>query len=213
MATSLPSYQNPRKRPSQARAAATVDAIFEATIQLLLADGMDRLTTTRVAERAGVSVGTLYQYFPHKQALIYALNQRYLDIVAQRIEASCEASRGKPIREMVETLVTTYWLAKTEHADVTRVLYRSAVELDTEALVEAFAGRVDRATIAMFETAPDLAIEDLASVNLALLTTIFGTVRGIFERNLPVEVSDAMYRQLVAMCVAYVDAAERSAAA
>ena len=53
---------NPRKKPAQSRSKVTVDAIFEATIQVLLADGLQRLTTTRVAERAGVSVGTLYQY-------------------------------------------------------------------------------------------------------------------------------------------------------
>ena len=51
----------PRKSPVQARSAASVDAIIEATIQVLLRVGKERLTTTRVAERAGVSVGTLYQ--------------------------------------------------------------------------------------------------------------------------------------------------------
>ena len=55
----------------------TVEAISEATIQVLLAVGLDRLTTTRVAERAGVSVGTLYQYYPNKQALLYAGRERW----------------------------------------------------------------------------------------------------------------------------------------
>ena len=58
----------PRKTPIQARSTVTVEAIFEATIQVLLSRGADRLTTTRVAERAGVSVGTLYQYYPNKQS-------------------------------------------------------------------------------------------------------------------------------------------------
>jgi AcrR family transcriptional regulator len=56
----------PRKTPVQERSTVTVEAIYEATFQVLLAVGPDRLTTTRVAERAGVSVGTLYQYFPNK---------------------------------------------------------------------------------------------------------------------------------------------------
>jgi AcrR family transcriptional regulator len=50
-----------------------VEAISEATIQVLLSHGADRLTTTRVAERAGVSVGTLYQYYPKKQSLLFAV--------------------------------------------------------------------------------------------------------------------------------------------
>jgi len=64
------SRSRPRKRPVQARSEATVAALFEASIQVLLAVGYRKLTTTRVAERAGVSVGTLYHYFPNRQALI-----------------------------------------------------------------------------------------------------------------------------------------------
>lgn len=59
MASAAPAHLIPRKRPRQARAAATLDAIFEATVQLLLAIGPQRVTTTRVAQRAGVSVGTM----------------------------------------------------------------------------------------------------------------------------------------------------------
>lgn len=73
----------PRKTPLQARSAVTVEAIFEATIQFLLVEGPHRLTTTWVAERAGVSVGTMYQYFPHKQSLLYAVLQQRLGAVAK----------------------------------------------------------------------------------------------------------------------------------
>ena len=68
----------PRKSPVQARSAASVDAILEATIQVLLNVGKERLTMTRVALRAGVSVGTLYQYFPNKSALLQAALKRRL---------------------------------------------------------------------------------------------------------------------------------------
>jgi AcrR family transcriptional regulator len=204
METGTPEHLKVRKRPRQARAGVTLDAIFEATTQVLLADGPYRLTTTRVAERAGVSVGTMYQYFPHKQALLYALNERYLDGLAARIEAVSVAQHGAPIAEMVEALVTTYWRAKTERAEVTRALYRAAVELDTEALIEAFAHRVDGATAAMFASAPDGGFADLPGANLTLLTAIFGTVRNVFERNLSREAGDEVYRQLIRMCLAYV---------
>lgn len=205
MASGRPAHLTPRKTPRQARATATLDAIFEATIQVLVAGGPHRLTTTRVAERAGVSVGTMYQYFPHKQALFYALNERYLHALAEKIETACQAQHGGTIGRMVETLVTTYWDAKTERPEVTRALYRSVVEIDNEALIEAFAAHVDAATAAMLASASDAVFADLATVNLTLLSTVFGTVRNVFERNLPASEAVAVESQLVVMCNAYLE--------
>ena len=74
MASESPAFQ--RRSPKQSRARATCDAILEAAAQILERDGPDRFTTTRVAERAGVSIGTLYQYFPDKQAILVAAAQR-----------------------------------------------------------------------------------------------------------------------------------------
>ena len=80
----------PRKIPVQARSAASVEAILDATIQVLLGVGKERLTTTRVAMRAGVSVGTLYQYFPNKSALLQAALERHLNEVALAVERACK---------------------------------------------------------------------------------------------------------------------------
>ncbi|MGG1947408.1 TetR/AcrR family transcriptional regulator [Trinickia sp. NRRL B-1857] len=179
-----------------------MDAVFEATIQVLLVFGPRRLTTTRVAERAGVSVGTLYQYFPNKQALFYALNERYLEALAERIECACLAQHGGPIETMIQALVDTYWKAKTERADVTRALYQSVAEIDNGPLIEAFGRRVDAATTAMFASSKTV-VENLATVNLTLVTTIFGTVRSVFERNLRPAEGEAVRQELISMCVAY----------
>ena len=207
MPSARPAHLNPRKTPRQARATATLDAMFEATIQVLVTDGPHRLTTTRVAERAGVSVGTMYQYFPHKQALFYALNERYLDVLVDKVEAACLAQHGATIMQMVEALVTTYWTAKTERPEVTRALYRSVVEIDNEALIAAFASRVDAATAAMLATASDASFDDLPTVTLTLLATVFGTVRNVFERSLDPHDERAIEGQVVMMCNAYLEAA------
>ncbi len=92
----------PRKTPIQARSTATVEAITEATIQVLLRQGAQRLTTTRVAERAGVSVGTLYQYYPNKQSLLFAVLEHHMSNVAARVEAACESACHKPLAEMIQ---------------------------------------------------------------------------------------------------------------
>lgn len=207
MDVAAPGHLSARRTPRQARSAVTVQAIFEATIQVLLAEGVHRLTTTRVAERAGVSVGTMYQYFPHKQALLYALNEHYLDRLAERVEEVCLRHHGKPTATMVAALVMAYWEAKTERSDVTRVLYSSAVELDNEALIDAFAKRMDLATMKMLATAPGANYASLDLVNATLLSVIFGTVRNVFERNMPLMVQADIRSQLVSMCLSYLEAA------
>src|SRR5438034_5605849 len=98
----------PRKTPVQTRAAVTVEAISEATIQVLLKQGVNRLTTTRVAERAGVSVGTLYQYYPNKQSLLFAVLADHLDAVAAAVEAACEQAHHQPLADMVKAVVEAF---------------------------------------------------------------------------------------------------------
>ena len=87
---------------------ATVDAILEATIQVLLQSGKTRLTTTRVAYRAGVSVGTLYQYFPNKSALLQAALSRHLHEVTEAVEQVCREQRGKPLARMATALISEF---------------------------------------------------------------------------------------------------------
>lgn len=77
----------PRKAPTQERARVTVDAILQATADVVRKKGLAGLTTNHVAERAGVSVGTLYQYFPNKDALVTALGERHVEQVLAWIAA------------------------------------------------------------------------------------------------------------------------------
>lgn len=64
---------SPRKQPKQARSADLVGVILQAAVQVLAKEGAQRFTTTRVAEKAGVSIGSLYQYFPNKAAILFRL--------------------------------------------------------------------------------------------------------------------------------------------
>lgn len=70
-----------RKKPTQERSKATVDAIYEAALQLLLKDNYDVVTTDRIAERAGVSIGTLYQYFPNKESILVGMWEQVFNAV------------------------------------------------------------------------------------------------------------------------------------
>ena len=78
----------PRKAASQERSRATVDALVEATARILVREGFDKASTNRIAEVAGVSVGSLYQYFPGKEALVAAVIERHQQEIMQRSGAS-----------------------------------------------------------------------------------------------------------------------------
>jgi AcrR family transcriptional regulator len=97
---------DPRKRPRQARAQATVHAILEATVQILDGEGLEAATTTRIAEVAGVSIGSLYQYFSHRDAILNALQDREFDrALGFMQEVLAEGNLEKTPRETVTAVV------------------------------------------------------------------------------------------------------------
>ncbi len=201
----LPSLQ-PRKTPHQARSTATVGIIFEATIQVLLADGPNKLTTTRVAERAGVSVGTLYQYFPHKQALLYAVLQHHLSAVATAVEAACAVAHGRELEQMAQGLVTAFVKAKTAHPDASRAMYKVAAELETQDLLRDIGQRMLDAVTTMLASAPDARIDDLPAVTLTLMSALAGTTRAVFERGATPRLLRGLRAQTLILCCAYLRA-------
>jgi AcrR family transcriptional regulator len=109
----------PRKRPRQTRAKATVDAIVEATTQVLLEDGYDGFTTARAAERAGVSIGSLYQYFPNKAALASAVIERCCDHFVVAFEAALterpRATLADCVRAIVDVTLVSHHLTPALH--------------------------------------------------------------------------------------------------
>jgi AcrR family transcriptional regulator len=197
---------DPRKCPRQARSAVTVEAIFEATIQVLLSAGPTRLNTTRIAERAGVSVGTLYQYFPNKQALLLAVLERYLTKLMDVLEAACIERRGATAEVMTAAAVKAYLQVKAKQPEASRALYLIAIELDSRGLVEAAIKRAEQAIAAMLATARDGRFCDPRAVARMLFAAIHGTVRMFYEREISPAIRRDVERQLTVMCCSYVAA-------
>jgi AcrR family transcriptional regulator len=115
-----------RKRPKQERSRATVEALLDATAALLVEEGYPRTTTNRIAKRAGVSVGSLYQYFPNKEAVVAALIERFIDaqfdVLATRLSAS-SLDPGQPVAEQVRGLVVALLEIKKLQPELARVLF------------------------------------------------------------------------------------------
>ncbi|MFT4046015.1 MAG: TetR/AcrR family transcriptional regulator [Solimonas sp.] len=101
----MKSIEPPRKQPRQARAQATVEAILEAAARILASEGYAAMSTNRVAERAGVSVGSLYQYFPNKDALVAALHQRHGRQIHELLAAALDRTLGRSLREQITAVV------------------------------------------------------------------------------------------------------------
>lgn len=131
----------PRKQPLQPRARRTVSAIIEATIQVLRAEGEAAATTTRVAEVAGVSVGTLYQYFPNRESLFTAVLADHLEYAISALERACDAGEG------VEFVVRAFLKAKAERVEVSKVLEPvfASGQLDARPMAAAVLARAHRA--------------------------------------------------------------------
>jgi AcrR family transcriptional regulator len=95
----------PRKRPVQARSKLTVHALVEATAQVLVARGYEGSTTDAVAERAGVSIGTLYQYFPNKEALVAALIREHAEEILATVRAALVSNADASPEEALHALI------------------------------------------------------------------------------------------------------------
>jgi AcrR family transcriptional regulator len=94
-----------RKQPVQKRSRFLVDSMVDAASQLIVRDGVDALTTVRVAEQAGVSVGSLYQYFENKQDLIEALNERITADIVAAIDHVAATALYEPPQAFVRALL------------------------------------------------------------------------------------------------------------
>lgn len=207
MATGALAAFEPRKTPVQARSAVTVEAIAEATIQVLLSHGAERLTTTRVAERAGVSVGTLYQYYPNKQSLLFAVLEHHLNKVAERVEAACKSACHKPLAEMTKEMVEAFVDAKMERADISVALYRISADVGGPALIKRISQRSRKAVEAMLQTAPDTeSPPDKFAIDI-MLAAMAGAIRSLLEAEPSPSVVRKSREQLVLLCQSYMTAA------
>jgi AcrR family transcriptional regulator len=196
----------PRKTPVQTRAAVTVEAISEATIQVLLEQGVSRLTTTRVAERAGVSVGTLYQYYPNKQSLLFAVLADHFEHVAVAVEGACDEARQKPLAEMISTVVEAFIDAKMARTDVSLALYQIAADVGGPALVKRMGQRLRKALAAALQTAPDVASPPDAFAVEMMYAAMAGTTRHVLEAGAAPAMIRSLRQHLVVLCQSYMAA-------
>ena len=133
----MPDRRSPRitsrKQPKQSRSNDLVAAILEAALQVLAKEGAQRFTTIRVAEKAGVSVGSLYQYFPNKAAILFRLQSDEWRETTALLRKILEDTQKPPL-ERLRDLVHAFIRSECEEAavrvalDDAAPLYRDAPE-------------------------------------------------------------------------------------
>jgi AcrR family transcriptional regulator len=196
----------PRKSPVQARSTASVDAILEATIQVLLQVGKERLTTTKVASRAGVSVGTLYQYFPNKSSLLKAALKRHLDEVTEAVELVCDDQEGHSLEQMATALVTAFLEAKMRNAKTSVALYAISSDIDGVKLAQEMGIKANKAIVAMLKTAREELIADPQLVASMLQGVMTGVSRRLLESAAPEKQLDTLRQETIFLACAYLKA-------
>ena len=119
--TKRPSVR-PRKKPVQKRSQVTVDAIVEAAARIFVREGYPSATTNRIAELAGVSVGSLYEYFPNKASLLAALIARQVEAMTTLLRDRLAAVQGRPLKEIVATIARAVIEAHYQNIELNRLL-------------------------------------------------------------------------------------------
>jgi AcrR family transcriptional regulator len=203
MAKSRQPIETKRRIPHQARAAETVTAILEGAAQVLEAGGLPGFTTNAVAERAGVSIGTLYQYFADKNALLRAIAEREMTAamaaVAKALRGESDATIEGRVRAMVRAIVSAFR---------GRQRARKAVVLAVMAQGDAsgMLGPV-AAFIAQAGSEPHRGLARMTPEQLFVLSrSLMGAVRAAVLEEQPFFKSQAFEDELVRLVLSYLGA-------
>ncbi|WP_459960224.1 TetR/AcrR family transcriptional regulator [Nocardia sp. IFM 10818] len=142
----------PRRAPQQERSRAMVARIVDAGQEVLIAHGYDGASTNRIAAAAGISPGSLYQYFPNKDAVVAAVIERYTGEVADRVRARVLANLARRPEVAVPETISELLDALGNHRELLRAVVEQTPRLSTGATVFAFEqqiGELARAALTM----------------------------------------------------------------
>ena len=155
---------NPRKSALQKRSRLTVNSLIDATARILVREGYDKASTNRIAEVAGVSVGSLYQYFPSKEALVAALIDRHNQQVMHAVQGELAQAVNLPMQQAVRKLVAVAVKAHRVDPKLHRVLAEQIPRVGRLEKLETF----NRQNYALFAEYLERHRDEINAVDLGL---------------------------------------------
>jgi AcrR family transcriptional regulator len=195
---------SPRRLPSQSRAEDTVAVLLDATERVLGQQGLAGTTTNKIAERAGVSIGTLYHYFPTKEALVEAVVHRMWRDELEVLRGRAVVLAEKPLGEAIEVLVTALADVASKKLDLYRRWYGEASNLGQLGLGLAMTDEMVAIVRAALEHHRDRVIpDDLAFAADLVVKTAMAVVRTATRDYREQLASGKLQRELSAMIRRY----------
>jgi AcrR family transcriptional regulator len=202
---------SPRKKPTQARSRVTVEAILTAAARILIERGYAGMTTVAVAERAGVSVGSLYQYFPGKDALVAALFERHMETAVEMMERATPPGADRSLEGEVDAQIGALLAAKLANP-------RLAIALKTIPARRGFPSlrplltRIERLIRTSLERHRDeVRFGDLDLAAFLLVSAVEGVVTAAAERRRELLEHGRLRAVLVRLVVSFLKAPARRA--
>lgn len=158
---------------------ATVSAVLEGVAQVLETEGFERLTTTRVAERAGTSVGTLYQYFPSKEALLVAVVESKMARVDAALSTIFALPASAPLAKHVRVMITALIDEKKRRPKLNAELARQMPRLEQQRLITRTLDRAHGMVRALLDAhAGEIAVRDTDLAAWLVVHAVNGMIDG-----------------------------------
>jgi len=195
----------PRKDASQERSRATVDALVEATARILVKEGFDKASTNRIAEVAGVSVGSLYQYFPSKEALVAAVIERHQHEIMDIARSELAEVRSLPVEKAMRKLVAVAVKAHRVDPALHRMVAEQIPRVGKLEKLAAF----NRENFVLFRTyleahRDEVCVDDLELASFICVTTVEAlTHNAVLSEKLTDKAMDALIDETTRLIVGY----------
>ena len=195
---------NPRKAPEQDRSRATVEAIVGAAAHILVKHGYDAFTTNRVAEKAGVSIGSLYQYFPNKDSLLSELMRRHLVEIERGVETMADHALSAPLEEVIRAGIQQNVQSHLIDPELHRVLSEEVPRLGALDWKVAFVARTEKRIRSLLEgRRSEIVVGDIDLAVYIITRTVEAVVHDAIVRQPQALASGALAEEVTRMLVGF----------